>query len=219
MCKLKKRKNQSALPPSNVAKKMQRSQMRYLHGVTIKWALSKETRMLVALRGMHGVGLVASDLWRFPTARLHEYPACNSFCNAAGTGVMTVEPTMFGRCEREMPLGGGTLTASAGVRCQRRALAWGASWRWCTNAAPAQYRFPAWERARAFSSHALDSAAAQVCACRRTVALRQKRRECSWHCEACMAWDWWRAICGDFPLHACTNIQRAFLFAMQRVPA
>ena len=45
--------------------------------------------MLVALQGMHGVGLVASDLWRFPTARLHEDPACNSRCDAAGTGVMT----------------------------------------------------------------------------------------------------------------------------------
>jgi hypothetical protein len=183
MCKLKEKKKSIGFAPVQRGKKMQRSQMRYLHGVTIKWALSKETRMLVALRGMHGVGLVASDLWRFPTARLHEYPACNSFCNAAGTGVMTVEPTMF----VQMPLGGGTLTASAGVRCQRRALAWGASWRWCTNAALAQYRIPALESARAFSSHALD--AAQVCACRRTVALRQKRRECSWHCEACMAWD------------------------------
>ena len=75
--------------------------MRCLNAITIKWALSKKTRMLVALRGMHGVGLVASNLWRFPTARLHEYPripACNSLCDAAGTGVMTFEPTMFGRC-------------------------------------------------------------------------------------------------------------------------
>ena len=29
-----------------------------------------------------------------------------------------------------------------------------------------------------------------------------------------MVWDWWGAICGDFPLHACTNIQRAIKFCL-----